>query len=190
MLQKSSELAVAVGGYTPGGSGRRAARRPRGPLASSAGAVPLLACQAAHGYMVSTYARHIVRNSRDFDPLLKPNSCPARALKASNTSGGTISCRGLVFPSAGRRSASIGFLVVGARRRGALSQSGSVDAHEASFATVVTATRRSTIDRSLAHAVQVVCCVSRSAIFTRMPVWASSPGDEPRDRRLAGAALL
>ena len=36
----------------------------------------------------STGARdslHIARKSRYFEPLLKPNSCPARALKASNT---------------------------------------------------------------------------------------------------------
>ena len=63
-------------------------------------------------------ASHIVRNRRDFAPLVKPNSWPALALKVSKTSGGTISCNGLFFPSAGRRSASIG-LSVAARGGGA-----------------------------------------------------------------------
>ncbi len=39
----------------------------------------------------------MARKSRDFEPFVKPNSAPALALKARNTSGGTITWIGLFF---------------------------------------------------------------------------------------------
>ena len=51
----------------------------------------------------------MARKSRDFEPFVKPYSFPARALKARNTSGGTINWRGLFFPSRGRGSVLVRF---------------------------------------------------------------------------------
>ena len=78
-----------------------------GPTARSAQIV-LTMITSYHDYM-ETYASHIARKSRDFAPFLKPNSSPARALKARNTSGGTINWSGLFFPSVGRESVWIEF---------------------------------------------------------------------------------
>ena len=59
-----------------------------GPTAPSA-QIALTMITSYHDYM-ETYASHMARKSRDFAPFLKPNSSPARALKARNTPGGTI----------------------------------------------------------------------------------------------------
>ena len=54
-----------------------------------------------HEY-IELQAFHMARKSRDFEPFVKPNSAPALALKARNTSGGTITWIGLFFPSKDR----------------------------------------------------------------------------------------